>query len=43
VLYRVLGGTGLRVSAVFIGTWQFGGKWGHAFLQDEVDAILDQA
>ena len=33
--------TGLRVSAVGIGTWHFGGEWRHASLQDEVDAILD--
>lgn len=26
-----------------MGTWQFGGEWGHAFSQGEVDAILDQA
>ncbi|HYO83826.1 MAG TPA: aldo/keto reductase, partial [Bryobacteraceae bacterium] len=41
--YRVLGSTGLRVSVVGVGTWQFGGEWGHSFSQDEVDAILDQA
>ena len=33
--------TGLRVSAVGIGTRHFGGEWCHASLQDEVDAILD--
>ena len=41
--YRMLGGTGLRVSVVGVGTWQFGGEWGRAFSQAEVDAILDQA
>src|SRR5262245_3138892 len=41
--YRVLGSTGLRVSVIGVGTWQFGGEWGHIFSQDEVDAILDQA
>ena len=41
--YRVLGSTGLRVSAIGIGTWQFGGEWGHDFQQSEVDAILDTA
>jgi myo-inositol catabolism protein IolS len=41
--YRVLGSTGLRVSAVGLGTWQFGGEWGHEFSQAEADAILDQA
>ncbi len=41
--YRTLGSTGLRVSVVGIGTWQFGGEWGRDFSQTEVDAILDQA
>jgi aryl-alcohol dehydrogenase-like predicted oxidoreductase len=41
--YRVLGSTGLRVSVVGVGTWQFGGEWGRTFSQAEVDAILDQA
>jgi aryl-alcohol dehydrogenase-like predicted oxidoreductase len=41
--YRQLGRTGLKVSAVGVGTWQFGGDWGHDFTQAEVDAILDQA
>jgi myo-inositol catabolism protein IolS len=43
VRYRVLGSTGLRVSVIGIGTWQFGGEWGHDFTQGEVDSILDQA
>lgn len=41
--YRRLGKTGLKVSVVGVGTWQFGGAWGHDFTQDEVDAILDKA
>lgn len=41
--YRILGKTGLRVSVVGIGTWQFGGEWGHAFNQAEADAILGEA
>ena len=41
--YRVLGSTGLRVSVVGVGTWQFGGEWGRDFSQGDVDAILDQA
>lgn len=41
--YRVLGSTGLRVSVIGVGTWQFGGEWGREYSQDEVDAILDQA
>jgi len=43
VRYRVLGNTGLSVSVIGVGTWQFGGEWGHTFTQDEVDAILDRA
>jgi aryl-alcohol dehydrogenase-like predicted oxidoreductase len=41
--FRVLGSTGLRVSVVGVGTWQFGGEWGRDFTQTEVDAILDAA
>ena len=41
--YRTLGRTGLKVSVVGIGGWQFGGEWGKAFAQPEVDAILDRA
>jgi aryl-alcohol dehydrogenase-like predicted oxidoreductase len=41
--YRRLGKTGLKVSIIGVGTWQFGGEWGMNFFQDEVDAILDKA
>ena len=41
--YRILGKTGLRVSVIGVGTWQFGGEWGRDFTQAEVDAILDAA
>lgn len=41
--YRRLGKTNLDVSAVGIGTWQYGGEWGKDFKQVEVDAILDKA
>lgn len=41
--YRILGSTGLRVSAIGLGTWQFGGEWGHTFSQADADAILDKA
>ncbi len=40
--YRTLGKTGLNVSVVGIGTWQFGGEWGLNYTQSEVDAILDR-
>jgi len=40
--YRTLGKTGLDVSVIGIGTWQFGGEWGIQFTQDEVDTILDK-
>lgn len=41
--YRTLGSTGLEVSAIGVGTWQFGGEWAQDFSQPEVDAILDEA
>jgi aryl-alcohol dehydrogenase-like predicted oxidoreductase len=41
--YRVLGRTGLRVSVIGVGTWQFGGEWGRDFPPAEVDAILGAA
>jgi aryl-alcohol dehydrogenase-like predicted oxidoreductase len=41
--YRTLGSTGLRVSVVGVGTWQFGGEWGKDFQQDEVTAMFDKA
>ena len=41
--YQTLGKTGLRVSVIGVGTWQFGGEWGRDFSQAEADAILDAA
>ena len=41
--YRILGKTGLRVSVLGAGTWQFGSEWGVNFTQPQVDAILDMA
>lgn len=41
--YRTLGKTGLKVSVVGLGTWQFGGQWGKQFEQAEVDRIIAAA
>jgi aryl-alcohol dehydrogenase-like predicted oxidoreductase len=41
--YRTLGKTGLRVSVVGVGTWQFGGEWGRTYEQQDVNAILGRA
>ena len=41
--YRRLGKTGLNVSVIGLGTWQFGGEWGKAFAQDEVDRMFARA
>lgn len=41
--YRSLGRTGLRVSVVGVGTWQYGGEWGKTYQQEEVTAILGAA
>ena len=43
MIYRTLGSTGLTVSVVGVGTWQFGGEWGVDFTADEVDRILGAA
>lgn len=41
--YRKLGKTGLKVSVVGVGTWQFGGEWGKDYSPAEAAAVLDQA
>jgi len=41
--YRVLGKTGLSVSMVGFGTWQFGGEWGKTFAFEEVEKLLFHA
>jgi myo-inositol catabolism protein IolS len=41
--YRRLGKSGLEISVIGIGTYQFGGEWGKDFTQREVDAILTAA
>ena len=41
--YRTLGRTGLKISSIGVGTWQFGGEWGKAYTPDSVKAILGRA
>jgi aryl-alcohol dehydrogenase-like predicted oxidoreductase len=41
--YRILGRTGLRISVIGVGTWQFGGEWGKDFTAAEVGAIFAAA
>ncbi len=41
--YRILGRTGLKISVIGVGTWQFGGEWGQTFTPAEVEAILGAA
>jgi myo-inositol catabolism protein IolS len=41
--YRRLGRTGLTVSVVSFGAWQFGGEWGKQFSQSEVNELLSRA
>jgi len=41
--FRTLGKTGLKISAISLGTWQVGGKWGDAFSHTNAEAILNKA
>jgi myo-inositol catabolism protein IolS len=41
--YRTLGKTGLRVSVIGLGTWQFGGEWGVSFSQEQVAPLFRKA
>jgi len=43
VKYRRLGKTGLKVSVVGIGTYQYGGEWGKVFTEDDVLKIFRAA
>jgi aryl-alcohol dehydrogenase-like predicted oxidoreductase len=38
--YRTLGKTGLRVSVIGVGAWQFGGEWGRAYGPKAADCRL---
>ena len=41
--FRTLGKTGFNISAISLGTWQVGGKWGSAFDEKNADVILNTA
>jgi aryl-alcohol dehydrogenase-like predicted oxidoreductase len=41
--YRILGKTGMKISAISLGTWQVGGKWGDPFNPNNADKILNLA
>lgn len=41
--YRTLGRTGLKVSVIGVGTWQFGGEWGRAYTAGDAREILATA
>ncbi|NLV47796.1 MAG: aldo/keto reductase [Clostridiaceae bacterium] len=41
--YRLLGKTGLTVSAVSLGTWQLGGGWGKPFDEQQAMRVLQTA
>jgi len=41
--FRKLGKTGINVSAISLGTWQVGGKWGDPFNHSNADTILNKA
>lgn len=41
--FRQLGKTGINVSAISIGTWQVGGKWGDDFSYINAEKILHEA
>ncbi len=43
MIYRTLGRTGLDVSVVGVGTWQFGGEWGRTYMASDAKPIFSAA
>lgn len=41
--YRILGKTGLKASAISLGTWQVGGGWGKPFDRSSALQIINKA
>ncbi len=41
--YRILGKSGLKVSVISLGTYQYGGSWGKEYIQKDVDSIFAAA
>ena len=41
--FRVLGKTGYKISAISLGTWQVGGKWGSVFSYENAGQVLNTA
>jgi aryl-alcohol dehydrogenase-like predicted oxidoreductase len=41
--HRILGKTGFKISAISIGTWQVGGKWGSEFNEKNAEKIINSA
>lgn len=41
--YRKLGKTGFNISAVSLGTWQVGGRWGETFDEASAERIIESA
>jgi aryl-alcohol dehydrogenase-like predicted oxidoreductase len=43
MLYRRLGKTGFDISAISLGTWQVGGRWGEPFKDELAESIIEAA
>ncbi len=43
MVYRALGATGIQVSVVGLGTWQFSGEWGRSYTERDARLIIDAA